>query len=103
MRPLVGWKNCEPSEPYSSGALSGTLRDHIHCTSNSYTEGNDDGWLERLWEEGAGCGAKQLGMNQTEYFQLMTDLFERYNPDKVLNKKRVLERLRCQSLAILQE
>lgn len=89
MRPLTGWKDCPPAEVYSPEYITGELRDNIHCTSNSYTEGNDDGWLQRLWEEGAGCGAKQLGMNQTQYFQLMTDLFERYNPDKALAKSKI--------------
>jgi len=89
MRPLEGWRGCSPDVPYSDTFITGQLRDNLHCTSNSYTEGNDDGWFERLWEEGAGCGAKQIGMNQTEYFQLMTDLFEKYNPDKALKKNKV--------------
>ena len=89
MRPLTGWKGCSPSEPYSAKSITGELRNNLHCTSNSYTEGNDDGWFERLWVEGAGCGAKQLGMSQTEYFQLMTDLFEKYNPDEALKKSKI--------------
>ena len=88
IRPLGSSKSCSaPPSTYSASAITGDLRQNLHCTSNSYTEGNDDGWHERVWNEGAGCAAKALGMTTpTEIFTLMSDLFRKYNPDVALKK-----------------
>eukprot|EP00889_Picochlorum_renovo_P003320 jgi/Picre1/30350/NNA_005714.t1 len=89
IRPLEGWKECSSSQAYSPSDVTGELREYLHCTSNSYTEGNDDGWHKYVWDKGAGCAAKQLGMNSTSLFQLMSDLYKKYDPDVALKKRKI--------------
>ncbi|KAI8100622.1 hypothetical protein M9434_005013 [Picochlorum sp. BPE23] len=89
IRPLEGWKECSSSQAYSPSDVTGELREYLHCTSNSYTEGNDDGWHKYVWDKGAGCAAKQLGMNPTSLFQLMSDLYKKYDPDVALKKRKI--------------
>ena len=37
---------------------------------------------------GLGCAAQKLGMTQTEAFEYMTSLWDRYKPDAALRKSR---------------
>jgi len=62
------------------------LRNALHCVSNSYTDGNDDGWWEYLWNEAGKCVAEQTGMTTAKYFTLMNKSFKKYNIDAALKK-----------------
>ena len=88
LRPLDS-KSCSTSVPaYDPSALSDAVRKHWQCTNPSYTPSNADGWYERVWDMGLGCAAQKLGMTQTEAFEYMTSLWDRYKPDAALRKSR---------------
>jgi len=88
LRPLNS-KSCSTSIPaYNPSAISDAVRKHWQCTNPSYTSSNADGWYERVWDMGLGCAAQKLGMTQTEAFEYMTSLWDRYKPDAALRKSR---------------
>ena len=44
--------NCtDPTSGFNASLLSPAVRNALHCTSNSYSIGNDDAYFQFLWQE----------------------------------------------------
>ena len=71
----------DPTQGYSSTAISTPLRNSLHCIANSYTIGNDDGWWQVIWKAAGTCAAKNANLSVTQYFQLLADTFAKYDVD----------------------
>ncbi|KAG7675306.1 hypothetical protein Ndes2526B_g08179 [Nannochloris sp. 'desiccata'] len=76
----------DPTSGYSPSVITPALRKALHCVSNSYTIGNDDGWWQFLWNEAGKCVAEKAGMTAAKYFTLMNNSFKNYNIDAALKK-----------------
>jgi hypothetical protein len=78
-------KTCTAPE-YNPSAIPSDVRNALHCTGNSYTNGNDDGWWQFVWNEAGKCVSEKTGMDTGKYYTLQNDAFKKYDVDAALKK-----------------
>eukprot|EP00890_Picochlorum_soloecismus_P001517 jgi/Picsp_1/2366/NSC_05829-R1_ribonuclease t2 len=91
---VSGEKDCKDTTGgYKKSKLGRSLKRMLECTSNSYTKGNTNAWLdEYVWRSSGTCVAQNSPSitSVKGYFEAMTDLFEKYNVDSALKERGIL-------------
>lgn len=91
---VAGEKNCKDrTGGYKKSKLGPSLKRMLECTSNSYTKGKTNAWLDKyVWRSSGTCVAQNSPSitSVKGYFETMTDLFERYNVDSALKERGIV-------------